>query len=226
MPYAMVPPNFAEADQIAYYDKIGRNYVQAIRQAGIKRVVYLSSYGAHLDKGTGFILGAHHTEGLLGELGDVFVTFLRPAYFYTNLYSFVPMIKSAGFIGANYGGLDPLVMVYPGDIATVAAEELENTGAGHHVRYVASDELTASEAAKTLGVAIGKPDLQWLTFTNEQMQEGLEKNGVPAAIAALFVEMGASTHNGALRQHYDQHKPATLGKTKLANFAKEFAAAF
>ena len=63
--YAMVPPDFAQPDQMAYYQRIGNSYAQAIAKTGVKRVVYLSSYGADLDKGTTFILGAHYVEGIL-----------------------------------------------------------------------------------------------------------------------------------------------------------------
>lgn len=224
--YAMVPPNFAEPDQIAYYQKIGNSYAQAVQQAGIKQVVYLSSYGADLDKGTGFILGAHHVEGILDKLTDVAVTHLRPGYFYYNLNNFIGMIKGAGFIASNFGGDDKMVMVAPIDIATVAAEELTAPATGRKVRHIASDEHTASEVAQILGAAIGKPDLQWLTFSDEQTQAGMEKNGVPPSIAAMFVELGASLHSGALIQDYELNKPATMGKVKLEEFAKEFAAAF
>lgn len=224
--FAMVPPNFTEPNQVDYYRRIGSNYAQAIQRSGVKRVVHLSSMGAHLDNGTGFILGSHHTEGILNDLSDVAITYLRPTYFYTNLYSFVDMIKGLGFIGANYGGNDRIAMVHPRDIAAAAAEEIEIPEEGIHVRYVASDEHTANEAAHILGIAIGKQDLKWVTFTSEQMQDGLEKKGMPAHLVANFVEMGASIHSGALRQDYDLHKPIAMGKVKLEDFASEFAAAF
>ncbi|OUJ74206.1 NmrA family NAD(P)-binding protein [Hymenobacter crusticola] len=224
--YLMIPPNFTEADQIAYYRRLGSNYVHAIRQTGVKRVVGLSSWGAHLDKGTGPILGSHHVEGLLNELTDVALTHLRPTSFYTNLYGFVSMIKGAGFIGANYGGDDKVAMVHPRDIADAAAEELTTAAAtGQRIRYVSSDECTCNEAARALGAAIGKPDLAWVLFTDQQMQENLEKNGVPAPVATGVVELYASIHNGRLGEDYELHKPA-MGKVKLADFAKEFAAAF
>jgi len=97
--YVMVPPNFAEPDQIAYYRRIVSNYAQAIQQSGLRRVVHLSSYGAHLNKGTGFILGSHNAEGILNELSNVAITHLRPTYFYTNLFSFVDMIKGPALLG-------------------------------------------------------------------------------------------------------------------------------
>ncbi len=182
--------------------------------------------GAHLDKGTGFILGSHDVEGILNELSDVAITHLRPGYFYYNLYNFVDMIKGLGFIGANYGGDDKLVMVAPRDIAAAVAEEIETAAIGKQVRYVASDEHTANETAHILGAAIGKPDLKWVIFTDEQTQGGLEESGMSAHIAANFVEMGTSIHNGASRQDYELHKPIAMGKVKLEDFAKEFAAAF
>lgn len=223
--YAMVPPNLAVPDVRAYYRNIGSKYAQAIEKSGVKHVVHLSSMGAQLDKGTGLILGSHDVEGILNELQNIAVTHLRPGYFYYNLYHFADMIKGAGFIGANYGGDDNIVMVDTKDIAAAAAEELVKTATGKNVRYVASGEYTGNEAARILGTAIGKPDLKWVVFTDEQAQAGMEKSGMPTPVVALFVEMYASIHNGTLRQDYDLNKP-TLGKVKLEDFAKAFAAAF
>lgn len=41
--YLMVPPNFAVADSRAHHRRVGRSYAQAIGQAGVRRVVQLSS---------------------------------------------------------------------------------------------------------------------------------------------------------------------------------------
>ncbi len=222
----MIPPNFGAPDQIAYYRSVGSAYATAIAASGVKRVVHLSSYGAHLEKGTGFIVGSHHTESILNELEDVAITCLRPGYFYTNLYSYVGMVKNAGFFGANYAGDDKLILVHPSDIAVAAAEELTLSTIGKNIRYIASDEHTASEVAQIIGAAIGKPDLKWLTLTNEQMASGLEKAGLPAHVVANLVELGEATHRGVLKEDYELHKPTVLGKIKLEAFAEEFAAAF
>jgi len=225
--YCMTPPTlFTEPDRVAYYKKIGNNYAQAIQRAGIKRAIHLSSYGADLDKGTGLILGAHHGEVILNELRETVVTHIRPAYFYYNLFSFVDMIKGQGFIAANYGGEDKIVMVSPIDIAAVIAEEITTPSIRNKVRYVASDELTGNEIAGILGAAIGKPDLKWMVITDQQMQSGLEASGIPATLAADFVEMFASLHSGALSKDYYLNKPAVMGKVKLTDFVKEFAGAF
>ncbi len=224
--YCMVPPNhFFLADPIAYYRGIGNNYAQAIQQSGVKRVVHLSSYGAHLDKGTGLILGSHNVEKILNELSGVAITHMRPVYFYYNLYVFTEMIKKTGVIRANYGE-DKVVMVSPIDIAAAVADEIVTPLVGKKVRYVASDELTGKEIAGILGEAIGKPDLKWVIITDEQMKSGFEANGLPANIAESLVELFASLRSGQLAEDYHLHEPAVMGKVKFKDFAKGFAEVF
>ncbi len=224
--FTMVPPNFTAPDSRAYYNHIGNNFAQAIAQSSIKHVVNLSSWGAHLATGTGFIVGAHDVENLLNGLSDVAITHLRAGYFYYNLFHFTGMIKTAGLIGSNYGGEDRIVMVAPSDIATAAVEELQKTPtAGSSIRYVASDDRTANEVARALGAAINIPNLKWLTFTNDEVRNAMEQQGVPAEIITNTIELNASIHNGAMRQDYDKHVPE-LGKVKIEDFAKAFAAVY
>ncbi|MEG3843594.1 NAD(P)H-binding protein [Microcoleus sp. herbarium14] len=228
--YCMVPPNNyfdRNLDLLAYYRRLGNNYAQAIRQSGVKRVVNLSSIGAHLDKGSGILLGAHNVEKILNELSsDVTITHMRPTSFYYNLFSYTAMIKAEGLIAANYGADDKIPWVSPIDIATAIAEEIVTPLVGRKVRYVASEELTCNETASILGVAIGKRDLKWIIITNEQMLSGLEAAGMNPQIAAGLVEMYAGLHSGLLAEDYYQNKPAVMGKVKLEDFAKEFAAVF
>jgi len=225
--YAMVAGGHREPDSRAYFQRIGRHYAEAIQQAGVRRVVQLSSWGAHRDHGTGGILGSHDVEEILAAVPGLALTHLRPTSFFTNYYGFVGMIKGAGFLGANCAGGYRVALVHPRDIAEAAAEELTSPAAptGRTVRYVASDERTQDEVAQTLGVAIGRPDLRWVAFTDEQMRENLLQNGLPASTAADIVDIYASMSNGTLGEDYEQHKPA-LGKVKLEDFAQEFAAAF
>ena len=88
-----------------------------------------------------------------------------------------------------------------------------------------SDELTCNEVASILGAAIGKPDLKWSLITDEQLQSAFEQRGMSKALAAGFVEMQSSMHQGPFYEDYYLHRP-TLGKVKMRDFAKEFAAAY
>ena len=227
--YCMIPPADyfdPNLDLMAYYDRLGNNYAQAIRESGAKQIVNLSSIGADLEKGSGILLGAHNVEQILNELpSDVAITHIRPVAIYYNLYGFIPTIKQQGIIAANYGADDNLIWVSPTDIARAIGEELETPLAGRKVRYVASDELTGNETASILGEAVGKPDLKWKLISDEEYQNGLEAAGMNPKIAAGLVEMYAGQHSGLLTEDYYRHRP-TLGKVKVKNFAKEFAVVY
>lgn len=223
--YCMIPPSFTASNQVAYYKKIANNYKEAVYRNDIKRVIHLSSWGADLSEGTGMILGSHNAEVILNSLDGVAVTHLRAGSLMYNMYSFTGMIRHAGIIAANYGGDDKIAWVHPNDIATVATEELIKTGDTQKVIYVASDEKTANESAKIIGDAIGKPDLQWHLITDEEEKQNLLKHGVPENLATNIVDLYRSIHTGKLGEDYEKNKPE-LGKTKLKDFAKEFAIVF
>ncbi|WP_183560457.1 SDR family oxidoreductase [Mucilaginibacter sp. SP1R1] len=214
-------------DIMAAHTKIANNYAQAIQHSGVKRVVHLSSIGAHMDKGNGILAFHYLVENILNKLpSDVAITFMRPVGFYYNMLAFIPTIKTQGAIISNYGGDDQEPWVSPIDIAAAIVEEIEISQPEHRkIRYVASDEFSPNEVARILGEAIDKPDLKWLVITDEELLVGLKAAGMNPQIAAGFVEMNASRRGGILYQDYYRHKPS-LGKVKLTDFAKEFAAAF
>ena len=224
--YCMIPPNNyfdQNLDLISYYKSTASNYVKAIENSGVKKVIYLSSIGAHLPKDSGIIVGHYKGEAILNKLNDVAITFMRPVGFYYNLFGFIPMIKATGMIAANWGANAKLVWVSPKDIAAAIADEIETGVAGKKVRYVASDELTGNESAAILGNAIGKTDLKWNILSNQEMLNGLTSVGMNPAIAAGLVEMYESQQNGLLMEDYYRNKPAVMGKVKLKDFAADFA---
>jgi uncharacterized protein YbjT (DUF2867 family) len=216
-------PNF---DLNAHIERLGHIFVQAIKGSGVKRVVHLSSIGAHMAEGNGILAMHYSIEKILNTLpADVSITFMRPVGFYYNIYAFIPTIKAQGAIISNYGGDDKEPWVAPADIAAAIAEEMETPHAGRKIRYVASDELSPNELAALLGGAIGQPGLKWISIPDEQMIQGMVGMGMSPKIAKGFVEMNASRRGGVLYEDYNTHKPA-LGKIKLTDFAKEFAAAY
>lgn len=221
--YAMVPPNFKEFNSVDYYKRIAENYRKALENSGVKRLVHLSSWGAHLDHGTGTILGSHHSEKILHQLENVHKTFLRPCSIFFNLLNYIDMIKNAGIMGGNFKNNDKIVWVHPKDIAEAAAEELIRISEDKlNIRYVASEELTADETAKIVGAAINKPDLKWVSFTDEEVKISLMKNGLPESFSQDLVDLNAAISSGKMGEDYELNKPK-MGKRNLEFYAKEFA---
>jgi uncharacterized protein YbjT (DUF2867 family) len=148
---------------------------------------------------------------------------MRPTSFFYNLLAYIPMIKNAGVIAANYGADKMIPWVSPLDIAAAIAEELTASPDGRKIRYVGSEELTGNETASILGEAIGKPDLKWVLVSDDETLNGLINIGMQPKIAEGLVEMYAGLYNGLLAEDYYRNRPAVMGKVKLREYTKEFA---
>jgi NAD(P)H dehydrogenase (quinone) len=237
--YAMIPLSFTEPDLENYFRTIAQNYATALKEAGTKRVVILSGWSADLVKG-------ENVEHLFNGL-EASVTIMRPGAFYTNFYQSMDMIKGKGFIGkfltlrysglwalltgktgvlmGNYGADDRIVFVSPKDIADAVAEELLLSPKEKTIRYVGSEEMTCNEAARIIGTAVGKPWLKWVLLSDKEMLQGLKMAKLPEKLAEMLVEMQAAMHSGKPLVNFHRNQPK-MGKVKLADFAKEFAAAY
>ena len=250
--YCMIPPfDYFDAnlDIMAATRKLMNNYAQAIRDSGVKKVIHLSSIGAHTDKGNGLLAFHHLAESILKELpADITIIHMRPTGFYNNIFDFKETIKGKGFLGifltlrysglwalltgkrgviaANYGADDKSPWVSPKDIAAATAEEIITPFTGRKVRYVASEELTCNEIAKTIGTAVGKPYLKWVLMSDKDMLGGLKMFGMPQSRAEGVVAMNAGIHSGLVNEDYYRNRPKVMGKVKLKDFAKDFAAVY
>ncbi len=224
--YLMIPPKWSVTDWLAYQQKVADNYVAAVKSNQVKNVVQLSSVGAHMRKGAGPVDGLGYLEEQLGKLENINVLMLRPSYFFNNLFGQASMVKSAGIFGANHGGEEKLVLVDTNEIAAIAGDALLNLNfTGHSIQYIANDERTTDEIAKVLGDAIGKPGTPWVVFSDEQSLQGMLDAGLPETIAQEYTQMGKSINSGLMEADYWKNKPS-LGKMKLEDFAKAFAAMY
>lgn len=252
--YCMLPPFDYFGDKNLDYKKdaltIANNYLSAIEQSGIKKVVHLSSVGAEKSEGTGLLVFHHIVETVLKKLpSNISVAHIRPVSFDYNLYAFMDMIKGKGFLESfigkifylrhygikgllngysgiilsNYGSNDVLPTVSPLDIAAAIAEELNTENPGRKVRYVVSDELTCQEIAYTIGNEIDKPYLKWVLISDKQMTNAMKQLGASENIAKEFIEMNKTMHDGSLFQDYYKNRPTKMGAVKIKDFAKNFA---
>jgi uncharacterized protein YbjT (DUF2867 family) len=225
--YTLVPPNMASTDWKGFIGETGKRYAEAIRASNVRYVVNLSSVGGHMKEGAGPVSGLHRVEEALNHLSEVNILHLRPGFFYENLLSNIKMVKGMNIMGGNYGAEMKMVFVSPADIAAVALEELLGLRfKGHSVRYISSDERTTAETARILGQAVGKPDLPWVEFSDEQTISGMIQAGLPREVAENYTEMGRALRTGEMVADYWKQHPAKLGNTKLEDFARTFAAVY
>jgi uncharacterized protein YbjT (DUF2867 family) len=226
--YLMIPPKWTVTDWMAYQKIVADNYIAAVKANNIKYVLILSSVGAHMGQGCGPVDGTSYLEREAAKLTGSNVLALRPSYFFYNLLSQVGMIKHAGFVGSTQPADFKLVLTHPSDIADAAAAELLTPSfTGHGYKNIASDDSnTWAQITKALGTAIGKPELPYVELTDEQSRQGMLQAGLSQTIIDGYVDMGKALREGKMQSDFWANPPKTLGKVKLADFVKEFAAAY
>lgn len=226
--YLMIPPKWDVTDWLGYQKQVADNYIAAVTANHTPNVVILSSLGAHMRKGAGPVDGAGYLEEQATKVAGTNFVALRPSYFYYNLFGQIGAIKHMGFITSAQPGSHKLVLTHTDDIADVAADRLLKLDfTGFTIQNIGSDDShTWDEVAKILGAAIGKPELPYVESTDEQSRQGLLQAGLSPVIVEGYVAMGQALRSGKMEADYWQNRPAKLGKVKLADFAKEFAAAY
>ena len=218
--YTMIPTDYAAHDMAAEQDRLGNAITRAIAAAGLKRVVNLSSVGAHLGSDNGPIAGLHRQERRLDGLAGVDVLHLRPGYFFENHLIAIDMIRTIGAYADMTAPDASLPMVATADIAQVVVRELRTpSGKGKRVLHLRAPSLyTMKEATALLGAAIGKPDLAYVQSDPEEGRAALMQQGFSANAAAQLVEMSAAFSTGRLDGEYDKG-PTEITPTTLADFA-------
>lgn len=226
--YLMIPTTFSVSDWLGYQKEVAENFVTAIKKSGVKNIVQLSSIGAHMGEGAGPIDGLSYLEERLSAIENSNVVKLRPSYFYTNFYAMIDMIKHAGILGSNIGDYnDKLVLTHPNDIADAAAKYLLALDfKDQKIVYVSSDVRTFTDIVKTLGDAIGKPELPWICFSDNDNHQGMLNAGLPEVFAKSYTQMGKSIREGLIQEDYFSRNEQPQGKVKLEDFAKVFAHAY
>jgi len=224
--YTMVPPKFDASEWKEYIHRMGKIQAEAVKAAGVRKVVNLSSIGAHMSAGCGPVSGLHFVEEEFNRLAGVDVKHLRPGYFFNNFFAAIEMIRHGGFYGNNYGDKAPLALADPADIAAAAAEELLGLSfTGKSFRYIVSDERNSREVTAILGAAVGIPALPYVEFGDEDAIKGMQQAGLSEEVASNYAEMGRAIRTGDMFADYRKH-PVKLGTVKLEDFARQFAAAY
>jgi uncharacterized protein YbjT (DUF2867 family) len=222
--YVMIPPNPQSDDYVSEADRISKAHVKAIRDAGVKHVVALSSVGAHRPDGVGIVGVLYAMEKDLKSLDDVNVLSLRPSYFMDNVYPQVELIKAMGFVGSPVAGDLSMPVVHTRDIGEVAAARMAERGfSGHAHEYIGGQrDISYNEITQAIGKAIGKEDLKYVQFPPDQAVVGLQQFGFSANVAKLIVDLAEGVNNGVVVEDF-KRTPENTTKTSLEEFAQEFA---
>jgi uncharacterized protein YbjT (DUF2867 family) len=196
--FLMIPPGMTSPDYRAEQDRVSDAITAAVKNAGLRYAVNLSSYGAHAPAGTGPILGLHFAELKLSAVDKLNVLHLRPSYFFENHLAGISMIQMMGLFGGALRADLRIPMIATRDIGAYAAERLLKLDFnGKQVRELLGErDLSMTEAVTLIGRTLNKPELRYAQFPYDQVQQVLVQMGTPPKTAAYFIEMFQGINSG------------------------------
>lgn len=199
--YVMIPPNLTSNDPLAYSERVSDAIAAALKNAGVKHVVVLSSIGADKSQGTGPVVRLYKLEQKLNQLGGANVLFLRAAAFMENTLSQAAAISKMGSV---VGPIRPdlkLPMIAARDIGAFAAEALLRLDfRGKQTQELLGPrDITYPEVAAIIGKAVNKPGLQYKQLPDEQIRPAMVQMGMSEQMAGLLLEMAAALNSGHMR---------------------------
>jgi len=219
--YLLIPPKADAADLRQYYNELGNVAVTALRRAGIRKVVFLSSLGADKPAGTGPVVGLYDVEQKLKTLRDVDIVFLRPGYFMENTLGTMGLIHEKGINGASMPPDVHLTLAATRDIGAKAAELLMNRSfTGHTVVEIMGDRLTFAEITSVIGNAVGMPHLPYIQFSDADTVAMFMSMGLSSSVARSYSELMHGVANG-LFGSISGNPELLTAPTRYAQFVEE-----
>jgi uncharacterized protein YbjT (DUF2867 family) len=222
--YLLLPPIISREDQERESDAIAK----AVTESGLGYAVYLSSYGAHVPEGTGPVTGLHSAEQKLNAISGLNVLHLRAAYFMENNLAAIGMIQEMGIFGHAMQPDLKLPMTATRDVGNCAAQRLLDLDfSGKQTRELLGErDLSMAEATAIIARGIGKPDLRYVQFPYDQVQQVLEQMGMSPKKAAVYIEMFKAINDGVLAARERRSRENTT-PTSFENFVRDvFAPAY
>lgn len=216
--FLLVPPNMVSPDYRAEQRRVTAAYVAAVRAAGVRHVLNLSSVGAH-NRGNGPVDGLGEQEVALAGVAGLNVLNLRPCYFMENHLAGLGLIKGMNIYGSATAANVKLPMIATRDIVAAGLPRLLalDFSGQRAMELLGPAEFTMAEVTHEIGAAIGKPELPYVAFPPEDARQGMIAAGLSPSVAGLFVEMGQSISAGNMNP-VETRSAANTTPTTLAQF--------
>jgi uncharacterized protein YbjT (DUF2867 family) len=197
-PFAGVERVFVLAPPTPEAEVMERNAFDAAEAAGVKRLVYLSNYGAEEgDDDPHYDL--HGRNGKRAASMGIEWTVLRPTrYMPYTPFVWTSVLKNGLLIEGDSDGA--ITTIAPEDIAAVAFKALTEEGhAGKFYDLTSNDALTAHSLADILAKAAGR-DVRLFDGNIDQLRTALLENGAPPEYAPLMAAAFARTAEGHFKR--------------------------
>jgi uncharacterized protein YbjT (DUF2867 family) len=186
--FILTPENPFSENPLMDTEKILTNVHKAIERSNIKKIVGLSSGGAHLKTGSGNLLMSRMLEDTFVDL-KIQQTFVRPGYYYSNWIGYLDMVKENSILPTFYPKDFQLQMVSPVDVALYISGILcsENNHDGIY-EIIGPQPYSSDDIAKTFGKLLNK-NIVVNEITHDLWGKTLENIGFSPMAIKLMIEM-------------------------------------
>jgi uncharacterized protein YbjT (DUF2867 family) len=226
--YVLIPPDITSSNYRAFQDRVSDAIAASVENAGVKRIVALSSMGADKPSGTGPVVGLYNLEQKLNQIDGVSALYLRAGYFMENVFPQVGVIR---MLGVMAGPLRPdlkVPLIATRDIGHAAAEALvRGDFRGKQTQELLGQrDIDFAEAAAVIGKAIGKPRLGYIQAPDSQLRAAMVQMGMSADLAGLILEMAGALNSGHMRVLEPRSKTNTTSTSFETFVEEEFVPAY
>ena len=220
--YLLLPPNMTSPDYRADQERESDAIGKAVKDSGLHYGVFLSSFGAHVPEGTGPIAGLYSAEQKLNAIAAFNVLHLRAGYFMENNLSAINMIQAMGIYGHAVLPDLKVPMIATRDIGDYGAGRLLKLDfSGKQTRELLGErDISMNEATAIIARGIGKPDLRYVQFPYDQVQQVLMQMGIQPKTAGQFIEMYKAINEGVVAAQ-EPRSPENTTPTSFERFVQD-----
>jgi uncharacterized protein YbjT (DUF2867 family) len=191
--YLMMPFDLAAQDLHARERELCSSFAQALRGAGLRRVVVLSGLSADLKRGSS--LGAALLEDAIAPLGIPEVVFLRAGWFMENFAKGLDFAGQAasGVFATPFRADRPMPMVSAEDVGRRAADLLMSDEPGERIQeLLGARDYTMADAAAVMSEATGRVGVRYQQLPLQDARSGMVAAGMSESFADAVLETARS----------------------------------
>ncbi|WP_321807300.1 NmrA family NAD(P)-binding protein [Burkholderia sp. BCC1993] len=219
--YLVKPPNYALENLFEHAEMTARAVAEAVRAAGLPKLVLLSSVGADRPDGTGVIRTNATAERRLTELG-IPVTFVRAAYFMENWARVVDPVRTHGILPSLLAPLERAIpMVATEDIGRVAADLLREDWSGIRTIGLAGPVAYSPDDIAAVFARLLNRSVRPMALDPSAWAEALAKNAFSAAAIDGFIELNRGLNSGHISFASDDTAVVRKGRVPFERVAAE-----
>ncbi len=204
--FFLPPPNFQSSDMIEEYRRLATVSRDAAKTVGVKRIIHLSTLGAHLNREeTGLVRGQHFAETIISD-GAPHVLHLRCGFFLENYFMALPNIIEQGAIFFPVAPDARYAFVSTINIAEAVRDLLETSSwVGHSViELQGPKEYSFADVAGEFTAGLGR-EVKHVTVPPEAAEQAMKELGLSEAYARELVHIFTSIEAGILTPEFSRN---------------------